>query len=63
MAHTYIYTHTHWSLFELRVHYKVLMYTYKAMHNIAPSYLTCLVNTSQLGLHAQLQKKCCGAQN
>ena len=34
----------HWLPFELGVNYKVLMYTYKAMHNILPSYLTRLVN-------------------
>ena len=37
----------HWLPLELRVNYKVLMYTYKAMHNMAPSYLTCLVNKSK----------------
>ena len=37
----------HWLPFELYVNYKVLMYAYKGMHNMAPSYLTCLVNKSK----------------
>ena len=46
----------YWLPFELRVNYKVLMYTYEAMHNMAPSYLTCLVNkVTQLGLHDQVE--------
>ena len=45
--------------FEIHVNYKVHMYTYKAMQDMAPSYLTCLlIKSKPLQLHAQVQKCC-----
>ena len=37
----------HWPPFELRVNYKVLMHTYKTMHNMVPFYFNCLINVSK----------------
>lgn len=33
--------------YELIIRYLLLMYTYKAMHNMAPSHLNCLINVGR----------------
>ena len=47
----------HWPLVKERVHFKILVLTFKAVHGPAPDYISCLISVQLPSCHVELLLK------